>query len=51
MDVVGGPGRADQEYAAVVRWLESAIRWAQTGASTTDEVNAMFAQVEARGIH
>lgn len=43
-------GRADREYTAVVRWLESAIRWAQTGASTTDEVNVMFARVEASGI-
>jgi hypothetical protein len=44
-------GRADKEYAAVVRWLESAIHWSQTGASTTDEVNSMFARVEASGIH
>jgi hypothetical protein len=44
-------GRADQEYTAVVRWLESAIHWTQTGARTTDEVNSMFAKVEASGIH
>jgi hypothetical protein len=43
-------GKADKEYAAVVEWLESAIRWSQAGANTTDEVNAMFARVEASGI-
>jgi hypothetical protein len=43
-------GRADKEYAAVIQWLESSIRWAQSGAATTDEVNAMFARVEASGL-
>jgi hypothetical protein len=44
-------GRADKEYAAVVRWLESAIHWTQSTGTTTEEVNGMFARVEASGIH
>jgi hypothetical protein len=42
--------KADQEYAAVVQWLDSAIRWVQSGTVTTEDVNAMFAKVEASGI-
>jgi hypothetical protein len=42
--------RADKEYNAVVQWLDSSIRWAQTGSRTTQEVNAMFANVERKGL-
>jgi hypothetical protein len=44
-------GRADKEYADVIKWLESAINWSRAAGSTTEEVNAMFARVEASGIH
>jgi hypothetical protein len=43
-------GRADAEYKQVMEWLDSSVRWARAGATTTADVDTMFNRVETSGL-